>query len=276
MGLIGIGRKIEPEILVEIVKEIMVKPNTTQHYLQSILMKHRAGYFVLIDPDQHTVSSCARLGELAEASGVDALLLGGSFLTTDLDPIAESLKKATSLPIILFPGSVLQLSRSADAILYLSLISGRNPHYLIGEQVRAAPLIRHMELDTIPTGYMLIEGGTTTSVSFMSGSAPIPRDKLDIAWAHALAAQYMGMDLIYLEAGSGAKLAVPSEMISKIKDILEISVIVGGGIRTPSIAAEKVNAGADFIVTGSIIESDPSLMRAFSDAIHWGIEENDS
>ena len=147
---------------------------------------------------------------------------------------------------------------------------------MIGEQVRAAPLIRHMELDTIPTGYMLIEGGTTTSVSFMSGSAPIPRDKLDIAWAHALAAQYMGMDLIYLEAGSGAKLAVPSEMISKIKDILEISVIVGGGIRTPSIAAEKVNAGADFIVTGSIIESDSSLMRAFSDAIHWGIEENDS
>ena len=246
----------------------MIKPNATQHYLQSILMKHRAGYFVLIDPDQHTVSSCARLGELAEASGVDALLLGGSFLTTGLDPIVESLKKATKLRIILFPGSALQLSRNADAILYLSLISSRNPHYLIGEQVRAAPLVRHMELDAIPTGYMLIEGGTSTSVSFMSGSAPIPRDKLDIAWAHALAAQYMGMALVYLEAGSGAKLTVPSEMISEIKDILEIPVIVGGGIRTPSIAAEKVEAGADFIVTGSIIESNPSLIEAFSDAIH--------
>ena len=125
-----------------------------------------------------------------------------------------------------------------------------------------------MELDAIPTGYMLIEGGTSTSVSFMSGSAPIPRDKLDIAWAHALAAQYMGMALVYLEAGSGAKLTVPSEMISEIKDILEIPVIVGGGIRTPSIAAEKVEAGADFIVTGSIIESNPSLIEAFSDAIH--------
>ena len=246
----------------------MIKPNMTQHYLQSILMKHRAGYFVLIDPDQHTVSSCACLAELAEASGVDAILLGGSFLTTELDPIAESLKKATSLPIILFPGSVLQLSRNADAILYLSLISSRDPHYLIGEQVRAAPLIRYMELDAIPTGYMLIEGGASTSVSFMSGSAPIPRDKLDIALAHALAAQYMGMDLIYLEAGSGAELTVPSEMISEIKGILEIPIIVGGGIRTPSIAAEKVKAGADFIVTGSITESNPLLIRAFSDAIH--------
>ena len=275
MDLIGIVCKTEPETLVKTIKKIMIKPNTTQHYLQSILMKHRAGYFVLVDPDQHTVSSCARLGELAEESGVDAILLGGSFLTVDLDPIAKSLKKATSLPIILFPGSALQLSQNADAILYLSLISGRNPHYLIGEQVRAAPLVRDIGLDTIPTGYMLIEGGTSTSVSFMSGSAPIPRDKLDIAWAHALAAEYMGMDLIYLEAGSGAELAVPSEMISEIKGILEIPVIVGGGIRTPSIAIEKVKAGADFIVTGSIIESDPSLMKAFSDAIHWGIEEND-
>ena len=269
MDLIGIVRKTEPETLVETIKKIMIKPNTTQHYLQSILMKHRAGYFVLVDPDQHTVSSCARLGELAEESGVDAILLGGSFLTVDLDPIAKSLKKATSLPIILFPGSALQLSQNADAILYLSLISGRNPHYLIGEQVKAAPLIRDIGLDTIPTGYMLIESGTSTSVSFMSGSAPIPRDKLDIAWAHALAAQFLGKKLVYLESGSGAKNSIPNELVKAVNSYIDIPIIVGGGIRSPESAYEKVQAGASFIVTGTVIENDSmTMIKEFADAIH--------
>ena len=244
--------------------------NCILKYLHKVLEKQNAGYLVLIDPEACEVDKCAKLAREVERAGADAILLGGSLLTIDLHPIAAALKDETSLPIILFPGDSMHLTPHADAILYMSLISGRNPNYLIGEQVKAAPWIRRYDLEPIPTGYILIEGGKRTAVEFMSGTVPIPREKPDIAGPHALAAQYLGMQLVYLEAGSGAKLPVPNDMISTVKSQIEIPLVVGGGIRTPETATEKVNAGADFIVTGNILEKTGSfnLMKQFADAVH--------
>jgi phosphoglycerol geranylgeranyltransferase len=251
-------------------KNELMRAGSVLNYLREVITKYRAGYFILIDPDEYSVPDCIRLAHQAEEAGTDAILFGGSFLTADLNPMAEALQNETRLPVILFPGDSMQLSPHADALLYLSLISGRNPNFLIGEQVKAAPWIRRYDLEVIPTGYMLIDGGCQTSVGFMSGTTPIPRDKCDIAWAHALAAEYLGMQLVYLEAGSGATLPVPDQMVAAIRKHIRIPIIVGGGIRTPEIAAEKVKAGADFIVTGTVIENSdsPSLMKEFAEAIH--------
>ena len=239
-------------------------------YLRKAISTFKAGYLVLIDPDQYSITDCVELAHQAEDAQTDAILLGGSFLTTDLNPAAETLKKETHLPIILFPGDSMHLSPHADAILFLSLISGRNANFLIGEQVKAAPRLRQYGIEAIPTGYMLIDSGRQTSVGFMSGTTPLPRDKFDIAWAHALAAEYLGMQLVYLEAGSGAEFPLPDRMIAAVKEHINIPIIVGGGITTPEIAAQKVEAGADFIVTGTAIEnsSSLSLMKQFADAIH--------
>ncbi|MCZ6681523.1 MAG: geranylgeranylglyceryl/heptaprenylglyceryl phosphate synthase [Candidatus Poribacteria bacterium] len=247
-----------------------MQSNSVLDYLLKVLDKHKAGYLVLIDPDRHTTDDCIRLAHQAEEAGVDALLLGGSFLTVELDPTAEVLQKETAIPLILFPGDAMQVSRHADAIFYLSLISGRNANFLIGEQVKAAPLMRRYEIEAIPTGYMLIDGGCQTSVGFMSGTIPLPRDKFDLAWAHALAAQYLGMKLIYLEAGSGADFPVPHQMITAIREQISLPIVVGGGITDPEVAAAQVKAGADFVVTGTIVEcgTDSLLMKTFSDAIH--------
>ena len=239
-------------------------------YLRKAIATFKAGYLVLIDPDQYSITDCVELAHQAEDAQTDAILLGGSFLTTDLQPVAETLKRETRLPVILFPGDSMHLSPHADAILYLSLISGRNANFLIGEQVKAAPRLKLYGIESIPTGYMLIDSGRQTSVGFMSGTTPLPRDKFDIAWAHALAAEYLGMQLIYLEAGSGAEFPVPDRMIAAVKEHINIPIIVGGGITTPEIAAQKVEAGADFIVTGTAIEdgSPLLLMKQFADAIH--------
>ena len=152
----------------------------------------------------------------------------------------------------------------------MSILSGRNPHYLIGEQVIAAPIINDIGIEVIPTGYLLLDGGSDTSVQFMSGTVPIPMDKLDISTAHALAAQYLGKKLIYLEAGSGAKQAVPNELIIEVAEHVDIPLIVGGGIRKPEVARQKVEAGASFVVTGTIIEENfnENILKKFADAIH--------
>ena len=240
------------------------------NHLREVTTTFDAGHLVLIDPDEFSVSDCVALVHQAEDAQTDAILLGGSFLTTDLNPVAKTLKKESRLPIILFPGDAMHLSPHADAILFLSLISGRNANFLIGEQVKAAPRLREHAIESIPTGYMLIDSGQQTSVGFMSGTTPLPRDKFDIAWAHALAAEYLGMQLVYLEAGSGVECPVPNPMISAIKERVNIPIIVGGGIATPEIAAQKVEAGADFIVTGTAIENSDSasLIKQFTDAIH--------
>ena len=233
--------------------------------------KRGAGYFVLIDPDKQEIPQALKLAEKCVSSEVDALLVGGSLLFAHMfDELVQGIKKVCDIPVIIFPGSTKQISPYADAILFLSLISGRNPNSLIGEQVVAAPIIKSMGLEAIGTAYMFIESGNVTSAQFISDTRPIPREKPDIAIAHALAAEFLGMKMVYLEAGSGAKYSVPEKLIAVVKSYISMPMIVGGGIRTPEEAKKKVLAGADFIVTGNILEKnqDPALIKAFANAIH--------
>jgi len=230
-----------------------------------------AGFLVLLDPDEIPLAEIEHHAEMAEDGGVDGLLVGGSLLfSNNFDDFIAGLKKRTKLPVIIFPGSSRQVSPMADAILFLSLISSRNPNFIIGEQVLAAPIIRSMGLETISTGYVLIESGKITTVEYLSDSRPIPRDKLDIAAAHALAGEYLGMKLIYLEGGSGAKYSIPDEMIQYVSNLISVPLVVGGGIKTPEDAHRKVKAGASFVVIGNILEEhkDLTLIRDFSQAIH--------
>jgi phosphoglycerol geranylgeranyltransferase len=227
--------------------------------LSSILAKvksKKGSYWVLLDPDDFSPARGAAVAKQAQAAGVDALLVGGSLIHTHLfDAFVAAVKKSVRIPVILFPGDATQLSRHADAVLFLSLISGRNPVNLIGEQVKAAPVIREMGIEPLSTAYMLVESGTITSVEFMSDTRPLPANKPKIAAAHALAAQYMGMKMVYLEAGSGAKHPVPNEMISLVRSHIDIPIIVGGGIRDAITAQEKLESGADIIVTGNLLQS---------------------
>ena len=239
--------------------------------LLQIREKKGAGYFVLIDPDKQKVEKAIELAQRCEEAQVDALLIGGSLLFSHIfDDFVRAIKAECNLPIIIFPGSTGQLSPYADALLYLSVVSGRNPNNLIGNQVIAAPMIKSMNLEAISTAYMFVESGNVTSAQFLSDTRPIPREKPDIAMAHALAAQYLGMKLVYLEAGSGAKYSVPDILIKKLTEYVSIPVIVGGGIRTPEQARRKVESGASFVVTGNVIENsnDKELLFAFSEAIH--------
>jgi phosphoglycerol geranylgeranyltransferase len=214
----------------------------------------KRGYWALFDPDDFTIEQAAVIARKSEEAGVDALLVGGSLLHSNhFDDFVASVKGATSLPVLLFPGDSTQLSSHADALLYLSLVSGRNSDNLIGEHVKAAPLIKDLGIEPVSTAYMLVESGMVSSVEFMSNTRPIPRNKPTIAVAHALAAQYMGMQLIYLEAGSGALQSVPPEMIAMVRSQIELPIIVGGGIRDAATAKEKLEAGADIIVTGNLL-----------------------
>ncbi len=239
--------------------------------LLQIKEQRGAGYLVLIDPDKQSMQEAIDLAGICQETGVDALLLGGSLMFTHIfDDLIKGIKSACSLPLIIFPGSTRQLSPYADAILYLSLVSGRNAYYIIGDQVLAAPIIRSMQLEAVATAYMLIESGNITSAQFLSDTRPIPREKPDITVAHAMAAELLGMRMIYLEAGSGARLSVPEEHIGALARHVALPIMVGGGIRTPEDAARKVAAGASFIVTGNIIEKnrDRALIQAFAEAIH--------
>jgi len=213
----------------------------------------------------------AASAERAETGGADALLVGGSgVISANIDEVMLELKKHVTIPVITFPGNADQVSRHADALLFTSLLSGRNAEFLVGEQVKAAPLVYAYGLETIPTGYLLIESGIATSVQYLSHTQPIPRHKSDIARAHALAAQYFGMKLVYLEAGSGARYSVPEDMISVLAPQVSLPMICGGGIRRPEDAQAKVTAGARFIVIGNHFEQGATLShyREFAEAIH--------
>ncbi|MCF7803208.1 MAG: geranylgeranylglyceryl/heptaprenylglyceryl phosphate synthase [Candidatus Marinimicrobia bacterium] len=245
-------------------------PSVYDHLL-SIVTKRGAGYFVLIDPDAKPSDELGEFTRQISESGADAILVGGSLLIhAQYDEKIKIITEHASLPVILFPGSLKQLSKHADALLYLSLISGRNPNYLINDQVLAAPTIKQLGLEPISTGYMLMESGRTTTAQFMSNTQPIPTDKPDIAVAHSLAAQYLGMKMVYLEAGSGAKNPVPVEVIEGVSSYADIDIIVGGGLRKPEDARTRVEAGASFIVTGNVLEKDGNehLMTEFADAVH--------
>jgi len=181
----------------------------------------------------------------------------------------KQIKEVSNVPVIFFPGGVGQLNSFYDAMLFMSVISGRNPHYLIGEQVIAAPLVKVMGIETIPTGYILMDGGAGSTVEFVSGTRPIPMNRPDVVVAHALAGQYLGMNLIYLEAGSGAKEPVAPGVVEAVNDAVDVPLIVGGGIRSPETASETVKAGASIIVTGTIIEIHSNRMKELADAVHW-------
>ncbi len=229
------------------------------------------GFLLLLDPDRVSARAYLELAEAAQECGVDGILVGSSLvLDGDFPDAVRVIREKTQLPVIIFPGCKNQVCPDADAILFTSLISGRNPEYLIDQQVRAAPMIRRYGLEPIPTGYMLIESGHLTSVQYMSATLPIPHNKSDIACAHALAAQYLGMKTVYLEAGSGAGQPVPRDMVAAVASYVEIPIIVGGGIRTPETCREMIAAGASFVVVGTGVEKDPdfSYLRDLTTATH--------
>ena len=237
--------------------------------LNNCVDKKGAGFIVLIDPDKKNDKNIDQLVENANQNGVDAIFVGGSIMMDGLyHKRVERIKSISEIPVILFPGGVNQINKHYDAMLFMSLLSGRNSHYLIGEQVIAAPIVKDYEIETIPTGYLLIDGGSPTSVEVVSGTKPLPSNRPDIIVSHALAAQFLGMELIYLEAGSGALNEVPEDVVKKVADEISIGLIVGGGIRTPEDANSIVNSGASFVVIGSAIEKSAELMKEFSSSIH--------
>jgi putative glycerol-1-phosphate prenyltransferase len=240
--------------------------------LTEISKKRGAAYIVLIDPDTRDTDKLIEFVKKCNEADIDAFFIGGSLLLDgEFHDCINTVKDNTHLPVIIFPGSVQQISPRADAILFLSIISGRNPQYLFGDHVIAAPALRKQKVEPISTGYMLFDSGRTTTAEFITNTKPLPAHKPDIAMAHALAAQYMGMSTVYLEAGSGADNPVPTELIKAVCSYVDIPVIVGGGIKTPETAAEKVRAGASFIVTGNVLDSndDADMIKKFSKAIHW-------
>lgn len=226
-------------------------------------------FVVLIDPDKPSNEQIIDIVQRSINAGVDFFFVGGSLLTTDsLDNCIKLIKKHSEIPVLIFPGNSLQISKWCDGFLLLSLISGRNPEMLIGRHVIAAPYLKLYGNEIIPTGYMLIDGGCPTSVSYMSNTTPIPHDKDDIAMCTALAGEMLGLKVIYMDAGSGATNPISNDMIYKVKNSINIPLIVGGGIKTPEKAAEIAKAGADIVVVGNVIEKSTELLKEFADAVH--------
>jgi putative glycerol-1-phosphate prenyltransferase len=226
-------------------------------------------FAVLLDPDKIRLKQFEKTLQLAIDSKVDYFFIGGSLIVSDmLDRTLESIKEKCKIPMILFPGNSFQLSYKADALLFLSLISGRNAELLIGKHVVVAPYLKISPLEIIPTGYMLIDGGVPTTVTYMSNTNPIPANKPDIAASTALAGQFLGLKLIFMDAGSGAQNPINKNMIEAVSDTIEIPLITGGGIKTPEKAYENAKSGADMIVVGDAIEKNPELLPELADAIH--------
>ena len=224
---------------------------------------------VLIDPDKVDNEKIEQLVNLAISSNVDYFFVGGSLIISNhLDECIQQIKSLCNIPVLLFPGSPAQISKYADALLYLSLVSGRNPELLIGQHVISAPFVKKSGLEIMPTGYMLIDGGAPTTASYISNATPIPSDKSEIALCTAMASEMLGMKLIYMDAGSGAKRAITESMIEMVAQNIEAPLIVGGGILDPEKAYRNCKAGADVIVVGNAIEKNPDLIREMAAAIH--------
>ena len=241
---------------------------------KSILTSKKEGkkqFALLIDPDKTNKSNLKEVIKISNKAKVDFFFVGGSLLTNDsLDNCIMQLKSDSDVPVVLFPGNVLQINKMADAILFLSLISGRNAEMLIGRHVIAAPMLQSSKLEIIPAGYMLIESGKPTAVSYMSGTTPIPHDKNDIAFCTAMAGEMLGLKLIYMDAGSGAKEPISLSMIESVKKNISKPLIIGGGIHTPEKALANCKAGADVIVIGNSVEKNKKLISSIADAIHSG------
>lgn len=242
---------------------------------QSFLLakKNRQKLFVvLVDPDKVTPESLILTIDLSLKASVDYFFIGGSLLVNDtISECIDVIKSCCDIPVIIFPGSIAQIHAKADAILYLSLISGRNPELLIGQHVTSAPALKSSGLEAISTGYILIDGGVSTTVSYISNTLPIPHQKDDIAMCTAIAGEMLGLKTIYLDAGSGALKSINESMIQLVSENIEVPLIAGGGIKTPESAAALCKAGADIIVVGNAIEKDPALILSIGHAVHHAV-----
>jgi putative glycerol-1-phosphate prenyltransferase len=235
--------------------------------LRTLKKQNRSGFAVLADPDKIAPADMQYLARLCNDAGVDFLLMGGSLLMAhQMELCIQRFKTESDIPVILFPGSPAQVTPYADALLYLSLISGRNAELLIGQHVISAPQVKASGLEVISTGYMLIDGGVQTTVSYISNAQPIPADKPEIALCTAWAGELQGKHIIYMDAGSGARRPISATMIEKVSSHLEIPLFVGGGVLTPEKVHENCQAGASIVVVGNAIERDPLLIRDMAQA----------
>lgn len=239
---------------------------------KKIIAKKKANkksFALLIDPDKQNSEQLRYIIEKANQTNTDYLFVGGSLLTNDsLDLCLSILKKNTNIPVVLFPGNAMQVNNQADAILFLSLISGRNAEMLIGKQVITAPILKQSSLEVLPTGYMLIDSGKPTTVSYMSNTTPIPHHKDTIAACTAIAGEMLGLKIIFMDGGSGAKNPISKQMIKEVRKSIDLPIIIGGGIKSAEQAIEKCKAGADIIVVGNAIEKNQNLITEISTAIH--------
>lgn len=231
---------------------------------KSLFSVNRKVFALLIDPERYSAKVLKKTVEAASEALVDVILVGGSMTSLPIDQTLLAIKSITKIPVVLFPGNLLQLSNKADGILLLSLLSGRNPEYLIGNHVLASQFLKKSGLEIIPTGYILVDGHYLSSVEYISNTRPIPSEKADIVVATALAGEQLGLKLIYLEAGSGANDRVKKEIVMQVKSTITIPLIVGGGIRTPDAVREMYKAGANGVVIGTAVEDDYKLLPALA------------
>ncbi len=229
----------------------------------------KKSFACLLDPDKLSLSNVDDAIKMSIESEVDYFFVGGSLIVNlMLDELISNIKKQCDIPVILFPGGTNQISYRADALLFLSLISGRNPDLLIGKHVETAPFLKISPLEILSTGYILVDGGVPTTVSYMSNTYPIPGNKDDIAVCTAIAGEFLGLKLMYMDAGSGARTPISDSMITKVSSGVDCPLIIGGGIRTPEMCKQKALAGADVVVVGNAIESEPSLVKEMAAAVH--------
>jgi phosphoglycerol geranylgeranyltransferase len=241
--------------------------------LESLREKKQQGkksIAVLVDPDKVTdTNKLHHLINLASENCIDFFFVGGSLVTTtNLNDVVMEIKREVSVPVVLFPGNNIQICAAADGILFLSLISGRNADFLIGQHVVSAPILKNTKLEIIPTGYMLINSGKVTSAAYMSNTTPLPDDKYSLAACTAMAGEMLGLQLMYLDAGSGAEKEITPRMIGAVRKSVDVPLIVGGGINSAHKAISALEAGADLIVIGNALEKEPDLLTEISEKVY--------
>jgi len=243
--------------------------NQLKNYIyNSIISKNSKKLAILIDPGKQNDESLNETIKIADQAKVDFILVGGSLVSEYINDVVNVIKKSTDIPVILFPGNLMQLSNNADGILLLSLISGRNPDYLIGNHVLAASYLKNSGLEIIPTGYILIGTQCISSVEYISNTKPIPADKPELIVATAIAGELMGNKIIYLEAGSGSCSRIKRNIIAEVKQNISVPLVVGGGVKTRDDMKDMYEAGADIIVIGSAIEENPAMIKSFAE-VAW-------
>ncbi|MEY4133853.1 MAG: geranylgeranylglyceryl/heptaprenylglyceryl phosphate synthase [Saprospiraceae bacterium] len=242
-----------------------MQPESVYQTIASAKKQGKKLFTVLIDPDKSRMEQLPKLLEAAASEQVDFFFVGGSLLFQDrLEECLDLIQTNCPIPVVLFPGSPLQISKNARALLLLALISGRNPELLIGQHVIAAPYLKNAGIEIIPTGYVLVDGGKTTSAAYISNTMPIPVDKPEIAACTAMAGEMLGLRLLYLDAGSGAHRPVPPQTTRAVAQSVDIPLIVGGGLRTPEQINAQFSAGADMVVVGNAFEENPDLLKVLA------------